>query len=48
MRLCLRHFVPGAEERRLALSGYGVQLSIKSTEYKAVDDTVVQEGVLGV
>lgn len=28
----------------MRLSGYGVQLSIKSTEYKAVDDTQVQEG----
>lgn len=32
----------------MRLSGYGVQLSIKSTEYKAMDDTLVQEGVSAV
>lgn len=26
------------------LSGYGVQLAVKSTEYKAVDDTKIEEG----
>lgn len=30
---------------RPLLSGYGVQLSVKSTEYKAVDDSQVQGGV---
>ncbi len=29
---------------RVRLSGYGVQLAVKSTEYRAVDDTKVQEG----
>ena len=28
--------------QRLLLSGYGVELSVKSTEYKAVDDTQVK------
>lgn len=28
--------------RRLRLSGYGVELQIKSTEYKAQDDTKVK------
>uniref|UniRef100_A0A3B3SHB9 UDP-glucose ceramide glucosyltransferase-like 1 n=1 Tax=Paramormyrops kingsleyae TaxID=1676925 RepID=A0A3B3SHB9_9TELE len=32
----LRHF--------LLLSGYGVELAIKSTEYKAVDDSLVKDG----
>ena len=27
---------------KLQLSGYGVQLSVKSTEYKAVDDTEIE------
>ncbi|XP_066454002.1 UDP-glucose:glycoprotein glucosyltransferase 1 isoform X3 [Eleutherodactylus coqui] len=38
----LRHYVanPGAE--KVFLSGYGVELAIKSTEYKAKDDTQVQ------
>ena len=29
--------------RKVRLSGYGVELAIKSTEYKAVDDTDVKE-----
>lgn len=28
--------------QKMLLSGYGVELAIKSTEYKAVDDTKVQ------
>ena len=28
------------------LSGYGVELAIKSTEYTAVDDSVVSEGMI--
>ncbi|KAG8580308.1 hypothetical protein GDO81_007237 [Engystomops pustulosus] len=38
----LRHYVanPGAE--KVYLSGYGVELAIKSTEYKAKDDTQVK------
>ena len=31
-------------KRQVRLSGYGVELAIKSTEYKAVDDTEVKEG----
>uniref|UniRef100_A0A671PFG3 UDP-glucose:glycoprotein glucosyltransferase 2-like n=1 Tax=Sinocyclocheilus anshuiensis TaxID=1608454 RepID=A0A671PFG3_9TELE len=37
----LRHFVSPKNEKML-LSGYGVELAIKSTEYKAVDDTQVK------
>uniref|UniRef100_A0A9J7Z7U1 UDP-glucose ceramide glucosyltransferase-like 1 n=1 Tax=Cyprinus carpio carpio TaxID=630221 RepID=A0A9J7Z7U1_CYPCA len=37
----LRHFVSVSISRML-LSGYGVELAIKSTEYKAVDDTQVK------
>lgn len=42
--LYLRHFVrtePEAAEK-VSLSGYGVELQIKSTEYKAQDDTKVK------
>uniref|UniRef100_A0A8D0CMX4 UDP-glucose ceramide glucosyltransferase-like 1 n=1 Tax=Sander lucioperca TaxID=283035 RepID=A0A8D0CMX4_SANLU len=35
----LRHFVA---PQNMLLSGYGVELAIKSTEYKAVDDTKVK------
>ena len=35
----LRHFTMQRPEERLRLSGYGVELQIKSTEYKAQDDT---------
>ena len=35
----LRHFTLHRPEERLRLSGYGVELQIKSTEYKAQDDT---------
>uniref|UniRef100_A0A8C5IB15 UDP-glucose ceramide glucosyltransferase-like 1 n=1 Tax=Gouania willdenowi TaxID=441366 RepID=A0A8C5IB15_GOUWI len=37
----LRHFDP--KPRDMLLSGYGVELAIKSTEYKAVDDTKVKD-----
>uniref|UniRef100_A0AAY5ED61 UDP-glucose ceramide glucosyltransferase-like 1 n=1 Tax=Electrophorus electricus TaxID=8005 RepID=A0AAY5ED61_ELEEL len=37
----LRHFEPRRES--MLLSGYGVELAIKSTEYKAVDDTQVKD-----
>uniref|UniRef100_A0AAQ4QWN4 UDP-glucose ceramide glucosyltransferase-like 1 n=1 Tax=Gasterosteus aculeatus aculeatus TaxID=481459 RepID=A0AAQ4QWN4_GASAC len=40
----LRHFVAHPKPRRMLLSGYGVELAIKSTEYKAVDDTKVKGG----
>uniref|UniRef100_A0A663MPT6 UDP-glucose ceramide glucosyltransferase-like 1 n=1 Tax=Athene cunicularia TaxID=194338 RepID=A0A663MPT6_ATHCN len=36
----LRHYKPSS--RKMYLSGYGVELAIKSTEYKAVDDTQVK------
>ena len=36
------HYVPGAG--KVQLSGYGVELAVKSTEYTAVDDSVVTEG----
>ncbi|XP_048049658.1 UDP-glucose:glycoprotein glucosyltransferase 2 isoform X1 [Megalobrama amblycephala] len=39
----LRHFVSEPKNERMLLSGYGVELAIKSTEYKAVDDTQVKE-----
>uniref|UniRef100_A0A665TLF1 UDP-glucose ceramide glucosyltransferase-like 1 n=1 Tax=Echeneis naucrates TaxID=173247 RepID=A0A665TLF1_ECHNA len=35
----LRHFVADPKPKKMLLSGYGVELAIKSTEYKAVDDT---------
>uniref|UniRef100_A0A8C5I6K1 UDP-glucose ceramide glucosyltransferase-like 1 n=1 Tax=Gouania willdenowi TaxID=441366 RepID=A0A8C5I6K1_GOUWI len=38
----LRHFVADPKPRDMLLSGYGVELAIKSTEYKAVDDTKVK------
>lgn len=38
-----RHRVKNQSSRRVRLSGYGVELAIKSTEYKAQDDTKVQE-----
>uniref|UniRef100_A0A668AUE2 UDP-glucose ceramide glucosyltransferase-like 1 n=1 Tax=Myripristis murdjan TaxID=586833 RepID=A0A668AUE2_9TELE len=37
----LRHFV-AVSSKKMLLSGYGVELAIKSTEYKAVDDTKVK------
>ncbi|XP_077583615.1 UDP-glucose:glycoprotein glucosyltransferase 2 [Stigmatopora nigra] len=39
----LRHFVANPKEQKMLLSGYGVELAIKSTEYKAVDDTQVKD-----
>ncbi|GAB0179271.1 UDP-glucose:glycoprotein glucosyltransferase 2 [Grus japonensis] len=38
----LRHYVQKPGSRKMYLSGYGVELAIKSTEYKAVDDTQVK------
>ncbi|XP_001377394.4 UDP-glucose:glycoprotein glucosyltransferase 2 isoform X2 [Monodelphis domestica] len=37
-----RHYVQKPDSRKMNLSGYGVELAIKSTEYKAVDDTQVK------
>lgn len=39
----LRHFVAKPKPQKMLLSGYGVELAIKSTEYKAVDDTKVKD-----
>ncbi|KAG7227632.1 hypothetical protein INR49_005447 [Caranx melampygus] len=39
----LRHFVVNPKPQKMLLSGYGVELAIKSTEYKAVDDTKVKD-----
>ncbi|KAL0963881.1 hypothetical protein UPYG_G00314810 [Umbra pygmaea] len=41
----LRHFVADPKPQKMLLSGYGVELAIKSTEYKAVDDTQVKGAV---
>ncbi|KAL3846980.1 hypothetical protein ACJMK2_017920, partial [Sinanodonta woodiana] len=38
----LRHYVQNPSKHRTRLSGYGVELAIKSTEYKAKDDTKVE------
>ena len=45
--LCVRHYVhheTNSTIEKQRLSGYGVQLAVKSTEYRAVDDTKVKEG----
>lgn len=39
----IRHYVQEVEERRLRLSGYGVELQMKSTEYKSQDDTQLHD-----
>uniref|UniRef100_A0A452IPD4 UDP-glucose glycoprotein glucosyltransferase 1 n=1 Tax=Gopherus agassizii TaxID=38772 RepID=A0A452IPD4_9SAUR len=38
----LRHYVANPSKEKVYLSGYGVELAIKSTEYKAKDDTQVK------
>ncbi|XP_068124032.1 UDP-glucose:glycoprotein glucosyltransferase 2 isoform X2 [Hyperolius riggenbachi] len=38
----LRHYVQKPSSRKINLSGYGVELAIKNTEYKAMDDTQVE------
>uniref|UniRef100_A0A8C7Y6S8 UDP-glucose ceramide glucosyltransferase-like 1 n=1 Tax=Oryzias sinensis TaxID=183150 RepID=A0A8C7Y6S8_9TELE len=38
----LRHFLADPKPAKMLLSGYGVELAVKSTEYKAVDDTKVK------
>ncbi|KAE8746395.1 hypothetical protein FOCC_FOCC006890 [Frankliniella occidentalis] len=43
----LRHYVKERPNRKLRLSGYGVELQMKSTEYKAQDDTEVKGGAEG-
>ncbi|XP_078695179.1 UDP-glucose:glycoprotein glucosyltransferase 1-like [Branchiostoma floridae x Branchiostoma belcheri] len=44
----LRHYIKMRPDRKVRLSGYGVELAIKSTEYKAVDDSKVQGDAPGV
>uniref|UniRef100_A0A670I460 UDP-glucose ceramide glucosyltransferase-like 1 n=1 Tax=Podarcis muralis TaxID=64176 RepID=A0A670I460_PODMU len=39
----LRHYIANPSKERVYLSGYGVELAIKSTEYKAKDDTQVKD-----
>uniref|UniRef100_G3U3J8 UDP-glucose glycoprotein glucosyltransferase 2 n=1 Tax=Loxodonta africana TaxID=9785 RepID=G3U3J8_LOXAF len=41
----LRHYIQKPSSRKMYLSGYGVELAIKSTEYKALDDTQVKRKV---
>ncbi|KAF7667496.1 hypothetical protein LDENG_00056440 [Lucifuga dentata] len=38
----LRHYLSNPSQKKVYLSGYGVELAIKSQEYKAKDDTQVQ------
>lgn len=38
----LGFILQGKNSQGFVLSGYGVQLSVKSTEYRAVDDTQVE------
>ncbi|GAB5566430.1 UDP-glucose:glycoprotein glucosyltransferase 2 isoform X1 [Prionailurus iriomotensis] len=38
----LRHYIQKPVSQKMYLSGYGVELAIKSTEYKALDDTQVK------
>ncbi|XP_071839309.1 UDP-glucose:glycoprotein glucosyltransferase 1-like isoform X2 [Apostichopus japonicus] len=38
-----RHYIFKTSNRKVRLSGYGVELAIKSTEYKAVDDSEVKD-----
>ena len=44
IRGCIRHWLGTKEREDLILTGYGIQLAIKNTEYKAVDDTKIKEG----
>ncbi|XP_043926163.1 UDP-glucose:glycoprotein glucosyltransferase 1 [Protopterus annectens] len=37
-----RHYISNPSKNKVYLSGYGVELAIKSTEYKAKDDTQVK------
>ncbi|XP_057663509.1 UDP-glucose:glycoprotein glucosyltransferase [Diorhabda carinulata] len=39
----IRHYIKKNDSRKLRLSGYGVELQMKSTEYKAQDDTELHE-----
>uniref|UniRef100_T1KNA5 UDP-glucose:glycoprotein glucosyltransferase n=1 Tax=Tetranychus urticae TaxID=32264 RepID=T1KNA5_TETUR len=42
IKLLIRHYIPFVKPGKVSLSGYGVELAIKSTEYKAQDDTRVK------
>ncbi|XP_043469354.1 UDP-glucose:glycoprotein glucosyltransferase [Leptopilina heterotoma] len=39
----IRHYAKNRPDRKLRLSGYGVELQMKSTEYKATDDSDIKE-----
>ncbi|CAG0894843.1 unnamed protein product [Darwinula stevensoni] len=39
----LRHFLPERDPGKTRLTGYGVELQLKSTEYKATDDSKVAD-----
>ncbi|XP_055601750.1 UDP-glucose:glycoprotein glucosyltransferase [Uranotaenia lowii] len=43
IRYVLRHFVKQSQSSKLRLSGYGVELHLKSTEYKSQDDSPQQQ-----
>lgn len=43
IKYILRHNVKKRSENLLRLSGYGVELQMKSTEYKATDDTDIKD-----
>ncbi|CAB3399775.1 unnamed protein product [Caenorhabditis bovis] len=38
-KLAVRHFSKNVSDKYVSLSGYGVELAIKNTEYKAVDES---------
>ncbi|XP_076640007.1 UDP-glucose-glycoprotein glucosyltransferase [Colletes latitarsis] len=39
----LRHYLKDRSEKHVRLSGYGVELQMKSTEYKATDDSDIKD-----
>ncbi|XP_063130974.1 UDP-glucose:glycoprotein glucosyltransferase 2 isoform X3 [Rattus norvegicus] len=39
----LRHYIKKPSSRKMYLSGYGVELAIKDTEYKALDDIQIKD-----
>ncbi|XP_029039597.1 UDP-glucose:glycoprotein glucosyltransferase [Osmia bicornis bicornis] len=39
----LRHYLKNRAEKNVRLSGYGVELQMKSTEYKATDDSDIKD-----
>ncbi|XP_068732744.1 UDP-glucose:glycoprotein glucosyltransferase 1-like [Montipora capricornis] len=43
----LRHYIQSPSDRKIRLSGYGVELAVKKTEYKAVDDSKVKDDAAG-